>query len=515
MAESRVEKTLMNAKVNMIFYFLNLAMSFFSRKIFLDALGAEFFGLTSTLQSFLGFLSLVELGIGQSIGYALYKPLFEKDYKKINEIVSVLGYLYYIVGFVILGCGIAISLFFPIIFEKENFSLVLIYFIYYSFLSSILLTYFVNYRQSLLGADQRLYIVNAYTQTTGLVCYLVQILVVYFTSNPYIWTMLFLVSNIIGSFIINWKIRQQYPWLEAKIRLGKEKYKDYPDIIKKTKQLFIHKIATFAQFQIQPILMFKFGSLNAVGRYENYSIVTSRATSFVSNVLNGGSASVGNLIAEGDKKNIVKVYWEIFALRFFIAGTLAFGFWHLTEAFIACWLGEEYIMSKLLLFLIVVNSFIIQIRYTTDSFITGYGLFKDVWAPITEGAISVVVAIVCGTIWGLEGVLMGTIVSMSLIVGIWKPYFLFTQGIKISIWIYWGNFARFLACFVSAFFIAHYVIGFIELDPSISFMMWALYSLIVMIVFVFIFFLLLFLFTRGTKDIYNRFATMIGNKLKK
>ena len=61
MAESRVQKTLMNAKVNMIFYFLNLAMSFFSRKIFLDALGADFFGLTSTLQSFLGFLSLVEL----------------------------------------------------------------------------------------------------------------------------------------------------------------------------------------------------------------------------------------------------------------------------------------------------------------------------------------------------------------------------------------------------------------------------------------------------------------------
>lgn len=515
MAESRVQKTLMNAKVNMLFYFLNLAMSFFSRKIFLDALGAEFFGLTSTLQSFLGFLSLVELGIGQSIGYALYKPLFDKDYKKINEIVSVLGYLYYIVGFVILGCGIAISLFFPIIFEKEEFSLVLIYFIYFSFLSSILLTYFVNYRQSLLGADQRHYIVNAYTQTTSLVCYLAQILVIYFTSNPYIWTLLFLVSNIIGSFIINLKIRQQYPWLDAKIKLGREKYKDYPEIIKKTKQLFIHKIATFAQFQIQPILMFKFGSLNGVGRYENYSIVTSKTTSFVTTVLNGGSASVGNLIAEGDKTKIVKVYWEIFSLRFFIAGLLAFGFWHLTEPFITCWLGAEYIMSKMLLCLIIVNSFILQVRYTTDCFITGYGMFKDVWAPITEGIISVVVAIVCGSIWGLEGVLMGTIVSMCIIVGIWKPYFLFTQGIKVSIWIYWINFARYLACFICAFVAAHKIVDYVQLDAASSFLIWALYAAIIMVVFALIFFIMLYFFTRGTKDLFTRFAVLIGNKLKK
>lgn len=515
MAESRVQKTLMNAKVNMIFYFLNLAMSFFSRKIFLDALGADFFGLTSTLQSFLGFLSLVELGIGQSIGYALYKPLFEKDYKKINEIVSVLGYLYYIVGFVILGCGIVISLFFPVIFEKEHFSLVLIYFIFYSFLSSILLSYFVNYRQSLLGADQRNYIVNAYTQATSLVCYLAQILVIYFTSNPYIWTLLFLVSNIIGSFIINWKIRQQYPWLNAKIKIGKEKYKEYPEIIKKTKQLFVHKIATFAQFQLQPILMFKFASLNAVGRYENYYIVTSKTTSFVTNVLNGGVASVGNLIAEGNKQNVIKVYWELFALRFFIAGMLAFGFWHLTEPFITCWLGEEYIMGKLLLFLIIINTFIIQIRNTTDSFITGYGLFRDVWAPITEVVISVVVAIVGGSLWGLEGVLLGTIVSMALIVGIWKPYFLFTQGIKISIWIYWGNFARFFACFALAFFVAHKIVDYITLDPTSSFLTWAIYAVIVMIVFAVVYFQMLYFFTRGTKDIFNRFATMISARLKR
>ena len=86
--ESRVKKSLLNARVNLIFYFLTLILSFFSRKIFLDTLGADFVGLTGTLQNLLGFLNLAELGIGSAIGYVLYKPLFEHDEGKINEIIS-------------------------------------------------------------------------------------------------------------------------------------------------------------------------------------------------------------------------------------------------------------------------------------------------------------------------------------------------------------------------------------------------------------------------------------------
>ena len=103
---SRVKKSLLNARVNLIFYFLALILSFFSRKIFLDSLGAEFVGLTTTLQNLLGFLSLAELGVGTAIAYVLYKPLFDNDKEKINEVISVLGFLYRRVGLIILSGGI-------------------------------------------------------------------------------------------------------------------------------------------------------------------------------------------------------------------------------------------------------------------------------------------------------------------------------------------------------------------------------------------------------------------------
>ena len=67
----RVHKSLLNAKVNLVFYFLSLFFAFFSRKIFLDCLGAEFIGLTGTLGNILGYLNLAELGVGAAISFHL------------------------------------------------------------------------------------------------------------------------------------------------------------------------------------------------------------------------------------------------------------------------------------------------------------------------------------------------------------------------------------------------------------------------------------------------------------
>ena len=128
--ESRVKKSLLNARVNLIFYFLTLLLSFFSRKIFLDCLGAEFLGLTGALQNLLGFLNLAELGIASSIGYLLYKPLFDSDHEKINEIISVMGYMYRWIGIAIFVAGCIMACFLPLIFPSTGFDLLLIYIVY-------------------------------------------------------------------------------------------------------------------------------------------------------------------------------------------------------------------------------------------------------------------------------------------------------------------------------------------------------------------------------------------------
>lgn len=151
MSESRLRKSYLNARVNVFFYLVTLFISFFSRKIFLEKLGADFVGLTGTLQNLLGFLNLAELGIGASIGYVLYKPIFDRNQDKIREIVSVLGYLYRNVGLLILGAGLLLACFLPCIFANAGIHLGVIYFAYFTFLASALISYFINYRKPCLA----------------------------------------------------------------------------------------------------------------------------------------------------------------------------------------------------------------------------------------------------------------------------------------------------------------------------------------------------------------------------
>ncbi len=452
--ESRVKKTLLNARVNLIFYMLTLCLSFFSRKIFLDCLGTDFVGLTGTLQNLLGFLNLAELGIGSAIGYLLYKPLYDHDQQKISEIISVMGYLYRWIGLIILGGGVILSCFLPWIFPDSDtgFHLPLIYFAFYSFLGSSLIGYFINYRQNLLGADQRNYVVTAYFQSATIIKTLIQMALAYYTGNYYLWVVVEFTFGIIHSIILNWKINKTYPWLRANIAQGRKLFKKYPEVIQYTKRLFVHRISAFAQFQISPILIYAFVSLRIVAYYYNYTIIFDKISILLNNIFGSVSAGVGNLIAEGNKQKTLVVFWELMASRFLIIGILLYVLLNFTHPFITLWLGKEYLLSDTVLYLLLVNFFLSLSRSATDPFLFGCGMFYDTWAPITEAIIYIIVATIGGYIWGLPGVLLGNTVSLVAIIGIWKPMFLFIKGFKIPGYVYWAGWLKMSIIMISAIY---------------------------------------------------------------
>ncbi len=422
--------------------------------MFLDCLGADFVGLTGTLQNLLGFLNLAELGIGGAIGYVLYKPIYDHDHGKINEIISVMGYLYRWIGLVILGGGCVLALFLPLIFPGTQFEMGIIYFAYFSFLASSLIGYFINYRQNLLGADQRNYVVTAYYQTMTLVKTLIQMASAHYTGSYYLWVAIELFFGIVYSFILNWKINQTYPWLKAEVKEGRKLFRKYPEVMKYTKQLFVHQISAFAQFRISPFLIYAYVSLSTVALYGNYTILFDKIDAFLNNLLGSVGAGVGNLIAEGNQEKIQKVFWELMSFRFFLCGIIIFGLLNFTNSFITLWLGAKYLLPDIVLYLLLVNFFLSLSRSSTDPFLFGSGMFNDTWAPVTETVTYVVVAVVCGRLWGLPGVIMGNTVSLFLIIGIWKPTFLFVKGFKIPVLKYWYGWAKLLvimmACLLGA-----------------------------------------------------------------
>lgn len=504
--DSRVKKSLLNARVNLIFYFIVLVLSFFSRKIFLDSLGADFVGFTGTLQNLLGFLNLAELGIATAIGYVLYKPLFDHDQQKINEIVSVLGYLYRWIGIIILITGVILSAFLPLIFPNTEFDFALIYFAYYAFLASTLIGYFINYRQNLLGADQRNYVVVGYFQTTNIIKTIIQMASAYYTGSYYLWVAIELTFGVVYSFILNWRINKTYPWLKTELNEGRKLFKKYPEVIKYTKQLFIQKISGIVQWQTVPFLTYAFASLQMVAYYGNYTIITDKLAQFINTFLESTGAGVGNLIAEGNKGKIKKVFWELLSMRYFIGGVISFCIYMLIDPFIMLWLGEKYLLDNVILILIVVNVFISYTRGGVMQFNYGYGLFWDVWAPIAEVVINLGVACGCGALWGLPGVLLGGIVSQILIVNIWKPYLLYHWGFKESIWEYILGIARLYAIILFPMILVYWVNeSYMSSDTDITYLNWIGKSLIIASSYTFVTCALMFVLVPQFRSFVHRF----------
>ena len=153
-----------------------MLLAFFSRKVFIDYLGENIVGLNATIINLLGFLNLAELGITSAIATSLYKPLYQNDTNAINDIISIFNYLYRLVGCVILVIGLVATLFIPSIFDDKGIELKYIYAAYFVFFSTNLVSYFISYKQILLTADQKDYIIVTWTKIFNIIKVVLQII---------------------------------------------------------------------------------------------------------------------------------------------------------------------------------------------------------------------------------------------------------------------------------------------------------------------------------------------------
>lgn len=450
----RIQKSITNAKVNVIFYVLTAFLAFFSRKIFLDNLGTDFLGLSGTLGDILNLMNITELGIGTAVGVTLYRPLFDDNRNTINDIISVYGYLYSKVGKIIAGAGLIVSLFFPLIFVKVDISLFVVYFMFYSMLYSSLLGYFINYRQIILSASQQNYVISWRYNIAMMMKVALQIGASYLPYNYILWILLEVITMTAYSFILNRTIKRHYPRLKTSVKIGKKKFKEYKYLWTKTKQVFVLKLSHLIFNGSINIFIGFFASLSSVALYGNYNMLMFKITGFIDSVFTGMEASVGNLIVEGNIHKTLNVFFELLSIRYFLASLCSISLFFIVPRFVGVWLGDEYILSTMVLTLMSIHIFIQQARLTVDNFKNGYGLYQDVWAPVSEVVICIVCAVILGSLYKLPGILAGYVIGETLIKMLWKPYYLFKMGFRCSVLkLYWPKMLKYLLIGVAVLFL--------------------------------------------------------------
>lgn len=437
----RTQKAELNFIVNAAMLFVTVLPVFLLRRVFLDALGPEILGLTSLYLSIIGLLSLAELGISSAIIYALYKPFAENDHEKVMGYIQYYTKFYRAIGLIIILAGIAVLPFFPF-FIKGDIDINDARFYFLLTLANTVITYFYSAKFSLLIVAQESYrITIAFTASLSLTAVL-QMVALSFYPSFYLLLVIQLVINICYFLIINAYIKKRFKWSKVIPNTLGEQEKEH--LKKNIKALFIHKIAGYAVFGTDNLLISYYINLAVVGVYNSYYLVIEFAAKMVQKAFNGITASIGNLLVEGDKEKAYDIHKKLFFFNFWIASFTVISYFNTIRQFVLLWLGDTQFLDTFTITLILLNLYITMLRVSVENFKEAGGLYQqDQYAAILEAFINLGFSILLVRYFGLPGIFLGTLISNLSMVFWIKPKIVYKYIFQVKLRKYFSMYFKY------------------------------------------------------------------------
>ena len=200
----RTENVKRNVRFGILWRIVSLFMPFLVRTVLIYRFGAEYLGLNSVFTSVLQVLNLAEMGFGTAIVYSLYKPIAEKDTDSICAYLQAFRKIYRFIGTVILGIGLLLMPVLPYLVRDTvipgNLNLYLWYLIF--LLDSVVSYILFGYKTCLPSAFQRNDLLNKVDMGTMIVKSIVQIMLLQFTRNFYLYLVAFPLFTILRNMLI-------------------------------------------------------------------------------------------------------------------------------------------------------------------------------------------------------------------------------------------------------------------------------------------------------------------------
>ena len=429
----RFFNSLRNSALSFIGQIITILMGFIVRWLFIRMLGQDYLGVNSVMESMLMILSMTELGIGTSVAFALYKPIDEGDEKRIGSLMAFYRKTYHIIG---IGTAVIGPFLLPFMrfFTKEAVDISGLNLIYILFLSNTVLSYFFAYKRTLLNAYQQSYVNSVTEDLFAVLKYILQAvaLIVYRSYIGYLIINILcaVATNIIISIICD----RKYPFVKKykKEKLTKE---DSASIKKSIVSLMYQKIGAKLVTGTDN-LMISYAKLSLMGIYSNYAMVISIVQRVVYNMLRSVTGSVGNLMIEEDSNHKYNVFEEFVFANFCFYFLISMGFSGCLERFIVLWAGENWLLSPLVTFVVILNFFLMGMRQPNIVVIEAAGLFNKMrLKAVGEVVVNLVVSFLFLIVFemGIYGVLFGTTVSMVSVCIWWEIMAVHKYSLETSV----------------------------------------------------------------------------------
>ncbi len=422
---TKKKNAIINVAVSILFKFLMLAADVIIVRFIIKFAGNQINGLNSLFKSIIGVLSLAELGMGTAITYCMYKPIADGDTQKIVALYCLFKKIYLCVGLVILGLGLVITPFLP--FFASGYTMdANIYVCFLLTLASTVLSYTYSSGLSLINAYKKNYITTALSSGTTLLCYICQILVLYFTGNYYIYLTVHICTNFVLLILTKLYNRKHYKEIVTqKAQIDPQTKKD---VSKNVGAMFMHKLGSVLVSTFDSLIISTFISVTVLGYYSNYITIASALNALLCLCFSPLTSIIGHE-AVTNKDNLNKIFRIMLFINFSLGIVFFMGYFAIINPLITLFYGKGLLLDNATIIVITVNYFVTFMRQTIQLFRNAQGIFYyDRWKPFFEGVTNLVLSIICVKFIGLYGVILATIFTNLTINYTIEPHVLFKYG---------------------------------------------------------------------------------------
>lgn len=419
-------------------------LGFVLRTIFIYKLDKTLLGINGLYTDILSVLSLADLGLGTAMNYSLYVPVARRDYQKIAAYMRMFKKAYRYIALVVAGLGMLLIPFLQyIIKDAGTVSPSQLKLYYIIFLVSIVSTYLVSYKYSIVNAEQKGYIQTNIAMITKLVTVVLQIAALLFWGNFTVYLLTQMTVELIQKIVVNIYLNHKYPYLKetTNVELNTE---EKNGVTRNVKALLLHKLGDIARFQTDSIIISAFISVSLVGMVDNYKLVITSIAGFVNIIFNSVLASLGNLIATENKEKQYQVFKTYRFMGAWIYGFSSVGFFVLLTPLIKLLWGTKFVIGISAIGLLLLDYYFKGFRIILTNFKTAAGIFQeDKYIALIQGIVNLVISLALVQPLGLVGIYIGTVVS-GLIANFFKPHIIYKKCFEKSIREYYMDSAKYI-----------------------------------------------------------------------
>lgn len=469
------KKGLMNIAANILRQVMSLGLGIIIPRLVMVNLGSESSGLLNSVNQILAYVTLLEAGIGTASLQALYGPVARQDFSSVSSIMAATNHFYKRTGSIYLLVVLALSFLFPLTLNTELSNQTVMLVVFFSGMPGVINYYFQGKYRILLQAEGREYVVTNLMTVIHLLTNIAKIVLLMNGYDVVALQFIHLLFSVMQMIYISLYIRRHYKWLDLR------KEPDFPALAQ-SKNVLVHQVSGLIFNNTDMLLLTYFQGLKVVSVYSVYHLLFGIVDTMISN-FNGMTFVLGQTFNR-DRKRYMKLH-DVFELYYI---TLTFCLFCIANLFTIPFVklytaGVEDVnyIDSLLPYLFI-GVFLISRGRTACMFSVNYaGHFRQTqWHAVVEAVLNITVSVIGLWLWGIYGVLLGTIAALLFRTNATILY-ASKHVLERSSWITYRRWLLNLALFFGVTAVGKWLLSFAALGSYFAVVGWAVVACVVVI----------------------------------